>query len=96
MEHSIVANPKSYDTNSWNVAFDDGRFICAIRLVISSMLNGSRYYVLDEEGGVIKEGTFNFEVWDHAAVRDTVTAIVRSMYPTADVTVNSNAPRLAQ
>lgn len=96
MTHSIRVVPTSYGTTDWRVTFDDGRFICDIRLVISSMLNGSRYYVLDGEGGVVKEGTFSFDVWDLSAVHETVTAIVRSMYADAKVSVELHLQRRAQ
>ncbi len=84
MTHLIRAKQTSHDTTDWRVTFDDGTYICDIRLSISSMLNGSRYYVF--EGDQLgKEGTFNFGVWDWDTVKETVTAIVKSLYADAEV-----------
>ena len=92
MAQSIRAVPTSHGTTDWRVTFDDDRYICDLHLVVSSMLNGSRYYVLDEEGGVVKEGTFDFGMWDWDTIRETVAAIVRSMYADAEVAVELPAP----
>lgn len=75
-------------------AFDDGTHICDIRLSISSMLNGSRYYII-QGGEVVKDGTFNFGLWDRETIRETLVAIVRSMYQGADVTVELPEARVA-
>ena len=78
-------------TADWRAEFADNRaYICDIRLSISSMLNGSHYYVL-HEGSLVKEGTFNFGVWDSDAAREVVEAILRSMYPDANIVVEAPA-----
>ena len=86
MAELIRVLPASYGTADWRVEFVDGKYICDIRLEISSMLNASRYYVL-LDGVLGKEGTFTFSVWDHDAIRELLTAIVRSMYAEARVEV---------
>jgi hypothetical protein len=75
--------------STWAVRFEDGAAICQIKLSISSMLNGSRYYVIVDDL-VSKEGTFNFGVWDDATARDLLSRLVRSMYPDAAVTVQAS------
>lgn len=87
MSHKIRAHMTGNGTADWRVEFaDTGAYICDIRLSISSMLNGSHYYIL-QDGNVVQDGTFNFGVWDWAAVRDVMTKIVRSMYANASVEV---------
>lgn len=87
MAEAIRVFPTSFGTSDWHVEFTDGGYICDIRLEISSMLNASRYYVL-HDGKLVKEGTFNFGVWDYDAVREVLTALVKSMYSDATVTID--------
>jgi hypothetical protein len=91
MAERIRVAPTSFGTSDWRAEFvDNSAYICDIRLDISSMLNGSRYYVL--QGDMLaKEGSFNFGVWDHDTVRDVLTKIVRSMYAEANVEVDMPA-----
>ena len=87
MSEKIRAYMTGNGTADWRAEFvDNGAYICDIRLSISSVLNGSHYYVL-REGSLVKEGTFNFGVWDWDAVREVVEAILRSMYSDARITV---------
>jgi len=82
----IRVYPTALGTRDWRVEFADGREICDIRLAVSSMLNGSRYYIIVDDM-VTKEGTFNFGVWDWDTVRELLTALVKSMYPDAEISV---------
>lgn len=90
----IRVYPTSFGTSDWRVEFTDGRHICDIRLAISSILNGSRYYII-VDGMVAKEGTFNFGVWDWEAANELVTALVRNMYTDAEITVERPRPARA-
>jgi len=74
----------TYATSDWRASFEDGTYICDIRLSISSMLN--RYHII-QDGKVVKDGTFTFGLWDRETIRDTLVAIVHSMYQSAEVTV---------
>ncbi|HKY36530.1 MAG TPA: hypothetical protein VJN18_11360 [Polyangiaceae bacterium] len=93
MAERIRVVPTRFGTSDWRAEFiDNGKYICDIRFDISSMLNGSRYYVL-QDGVVAKEGSFNFGVWDYDAVRDVLAQIVRRMYAGASVEVEMPRPR---
>ena len=92
MGETIRAFTTGSDTYDWRAVFaDNGAYVCDIRLSISSMLTGSRYYVLSDDRGV-KEGTFKFQLWDLETIRETVTAILRSMYADANVVVELPSP----
>ncbi|MDQ7814222.1 MAG: hypothetical protein RDU25_00225 [Patescibacteria group bacterium] len=82
----IRVYPTGLGTRDWRVEFADGRQICDIRLAVSSIMNGSRYYII-VDGTVTKEGTFDFAVWDWDAARELLTALVRSMYLDAEISV---------
>ena len=86
MAESIRVVPTTFGTADWRVEFADGKYVCDIRLEISSMMNASRYYVLTD-GQLAKEGTFNFDAWDYEAAGELLSQIVRSMYPSASVDV---------
>lgn len=90
MAEAIRVFPTSFGTSDWRVELVDGRYICDVRVEISAMLNASRYYVL-HDGKLVKEGTFNFDVWDDDAVRELLTALVKSMYADATVTIDRPA-----
>lgn len=72
----------------YRASYDDGRELFDIRLDVSSMLNGSRFYVFTtEDGTLVGEGTFNFGVWNEKEIRRTLEAIVRSKIHGAEVDV---------
>jgi RNA polymerase sigma factor (sigma-70 family) len=73
-------------TDDWRVERSDGTYLCDIRIELSASYYGSRYYVI-RDGRLRKEGTFTFDAWDDAAVRDVPTAIVRQTSPKAAVSV---------
>jgi hypothetical protein len=92
MSKKIKVTPRHFGTNEWRAVDEDtGDYLCDIRLSISSMLNGSRYYVLVNDS-LKRDGTFNFGVWDHEAIQETVKAILHSMYEGAEITVELPRP----
>ena len=82
----IRVYPIGFGTRDWRVEFADGGQICDIRLSVSSIMNGSRYYII-VDGAVAKEGTFNFSVWDREAAGELLTKLVQNMYPDAAISV---------
>jgi hypothetical protein len=89
MSETIYVHMTGNGTADWRAEFANSHaYICDIRLTISSMLNGSHYYVLHDEG-LVKEGTFKFGAWDSDAAREVVEAIMRSMYPDASIIVEA-------
>ncbi|MBI4956367.1 MAG: hypothetical protein HY908_30400 [Myxococcales bacterium] len=90
----VKVYPMRYSASDWRVEFADGKYICDIRVALSSIPNASRYYVL-MSGEVAKEGTFSFSAWDAEAVEELLTAVVRSMYAAAQVSVEPAPSRRA-
>ena len=64
--------------NRWLASYEDGTPLFEIRLEISSMLNGSRFYIVSPAGDVVGDGTFDFGVWDARTRQETLAAIVKS------------------
>lgn len=95
MAEAIHVIRTGFGKTDWRAEFaDNGRYVCDIRIQLSSMLNGSHYYVL-RDGKVVKDGSFNFDTWTEETERDLLTAIVRSMYPEATVTIDLTRPQRA-
>lgn len=92
MSEAIRVTATSPGTTDWRAEKADGTHLCDIRFELGARWYGSRYYVL-RDGGLFKEGTFTFDVWDDEAARDVITAILRSMSPDADVTVEPRRPQ---
>lgn len=89
MSEKILVYPVGFHTADWRAEFADNHaHICDIRLSISSMLDGSRYYILQNDT-VVNEGTFNFGVWDWETAKELITRIIKGMYPSADVEVRT-------
>ncbi len=82
-------------TDDWRVLRDDGVHLFDIRLQISSMLNGSRYFVISPRGEVVRDGTFNFGVWDQNDIAQVLVAIVEAGAPGSEVDVDLSLPRRA-
>jgi hypothetical protein len=59
------------------------------------MMNGSRYFVIDPRGEVVRHGTFDFDAWDYPAIVQVLTAIVTTIVPGSEVDVERNAPQRA-
>lgn len=79
-------------TDEWRVVRDVG-FPPDIRLQISSMLNGSRYFVISPHGEIMRGGTFNFGVWDPKEMAEVLAAIVAAVRPGSEVHVDLSLPR---
>lgn len=93
MAEAIHVVRTGFGKTDWRAEFaESGSYICDIRIQLSLMLNGSRYYVL-RDGKVVKDGSFNFDTWTEETERDLLTGIVRSMYPEATVTIDLARPR---
>jgi len=92
MSNRIFVVPRSTQSmNDWRVLTEDGRFICDINLMVSSMLNGSRYHILDKIGRVVKNGVFNFGVWDEDTIEQLLTELVHKVAPDAEVEIRETA-----
>jgi hypothetical protein len=75
-------------TDEWRALRDDGAHLFDIRLQISSMLNGSRYFIINPRGEVVRDGTFNFGVWDQSEIAHVLAAIVGVVSPGSQVQVD--------
>jgi hypothetical protein len=82
-------------TDEWRATRDDGAHLFDVRLQISSMLNGSRYFVINPRGEVVRHGTFNFGVWNEQEIVQVLTAIVTTVSPGSDVRIELSLPRRA-
>jgi hypothetical protein len=82
-------------TAEWRAVRSDGSPLFEIRLQLSSMLNGSRYFVISPRGDVVRHGTFNFDAWDSSAIVQVLSAIVAAVSPGSEVDVEVEAPRRA-
>jgi hypothetical protein len=87
MSRHLRIIPKYSSTSDWRVQEADGTHLFDIRLLLSSVLNASRYHFLDEKGWVMKTGTFNFKFWDRSTVAQLLTGLVQSACPGAEVEV---------
>jgi hypothetical protein len=90
-----VHRPSPLGTDEWRAVRDDGAHLFDIRLQISSMLNGSRYFVISPRGEVVRDGTFNFGVWDPKEMAQVLAAIVTAVAPGSEVQVDLSRPRRA-
>ena len=45
------------------------------------MLNGSRYFIISPRGEVVRDGTFNFGVWDQKEIAQVLAAVVGAVSP---------------
>ena len=90
-----VRRMSSFGTAEWCAVRNDGEPLFEIRLQLSSMLNGSRYFVIGPRGEVVRHGTFNFDAWDSAAMVEVLSAIVATVAPGSQVDVEVEAPRQA-
>ena len=79
-------------TDQWRALRDDGAHLFDIRLQISSMLNGSRDFVISPRGEVVRDGTFNFGVWDQSEIAQVLAAIVGVVSPGSEVHVELPCP----
>jgi hypothetical protein len=91
MAEVIRVVPISVGASDWRVESGDGKYLCDIRLEISLVWNASRYYIL-RDGKLVREGTFNFRAWNDDATQELLTALVKSMYPHAKITVEIPTP----
>jgi hypothetical protein len=91
--HVQRASPSG--TDEWRAVRSDGVPLFEIRLQISSMLNGSRYFVISPRGEVVRHGTFHFGVWDHDEIVQILAAIVTTVVPGSDVDVELDPLRRA-
>lgn len=82
-----VQRVSPFGTSEWRAVRSDGHPLFEIRLQISSMLNGSHYFVIGPRSEVIHHGTFNFEVWDYSAMAQVLTAIIKTVAPDSEVEV---------
>ena len=79
----------------WQAVREDGAHLFDIRLQVSSMLNGSRYFIISPRGEVVRDGTFNFGVWNQDEIAQVLAAIVTVIAPGSDVDVELSLPRRA-
>ena len=77
-----------FGTADWRATREDGMHLFDVRLQISSMMNGSRYFILGPRGDVVRHGTFNFGVWDEREIGRVLAAIVEVVSPGARVEVD--------
>ena|SRR5277367_1690442 len=94
MNETIRVVSTSHGTDEWRAERADGSYLCDVRLELSARRYGSRYYVL-RNGRLDDEGTFTFDVWDHDAMRDVLTAVMKARYSGATVTVDLQPQRRA-
>ena len=84
-----------FGTYDWRAVRSDGDPLFEIRLQISSMLNGSRYFVISPRGEVVRHGTFNFGVGNHDEIAQVLAAIVTTVAPGSEVDVEIDPPHRA-
>ena len=82
-----VQRVSSFGTDEWRAVHGDGETLFEIRLQLSAMFNGSRYFVFSPRGEVVRHGTFHFELWDYPTICQVLTAIVRAVAPESEVEV---------
>ncbi|HEX2685638.1 MAG TPA: hypothetical protein VHN14_03430 [Kofleriaceae bacterium] len=90
-----VQRVSSFGTGEWRAVRSDGHLLFEIRLQISAMLNGSRYFVMSPRGEVVRHGSFHFETWDYPTIRQVLTAIVTAVVPDSEVDVELEVPQRA-
>lgn len=90
-----VQRASSYGTAEWRAVRSNGDLVFEIRLQLSSMLNGSRYFVLGPHGEVVRHGTFNFDAWDSPAIVKVLSAIITAVAPGSEVEVEIDSLRRA-
>ena len=90
-----VQRVSPFGTDEWRVVRSDGDPLFEIRLQISSMLNGSRYFVISPRGEMVRHGTFNFGVWSYPEIAQILAAIVTTVAPGAEVDVELDPPHRA-
>jgi len=90
-----VQRASPFGNDEWRAVRSDGDPLFEIRLQISSMLNGSRYFVLSPRGEVVRHGTFNFGAWNYAEIAQILAAIVTAVSPGAEVDVELDPPQRA-
>jgi hypothetical protein len=90
-----VQRVSPFGTDEWRAVRDDGDLLFEIRLQISSMLNGSRYFVISPRGEVVRHGTFNVEVWNYPEIVEVLTAIITTVAPGSEVDVEIDPLRQA-
>ena len=90
-----VQRVSPFGTAEWRAVRSDGDPLFEIRLQLSSMLNGSRYFVISPRGEVVRHGTFNFDAWDSPAIVQVLEAIVTTVAPGSEVDVELDPPRSA-
>jgi len=90
-----VQRVSSFGKADWRAVRSNGAPLFEIRLQISSMLNGSHYFVIGPRGEVVRHGTFNFDTWDYPEIAQILTAIVTAVVPGSEVDVELDAPQQA-
>jgi len=91
--HVHRVSPPGMD--EWRAVREDGTHLFDVRLQVSSMLNGSRYFVISPRGEVVRDGTFNFGVWNQDEISQVLAAIVTVIAPGSDVNIELSLPRRA-
>lgn len=91
--HVRRASPSG--TAEWRAVRSDGDPLFDIRLQLSSMLNGSHYFVISPRGEVVRHGTFNFDAWDYPAITQVLAAIVTTIIPGSEVDIEQTPPQRA-
>ena len=93
-----VQRVSPFGTDEWRAVRGDGELLFEIRLQISSMLNGSRYFVFSPRGDVVRHGTFNLGalgVWSYPEIVEALTAIITAVVPGSEVDVKIDPLRQA-
>jgi hypothetical protein len=83
-----------FGTGDWR-AIRGSSTLFDINLQISSMRNGSCYFVLGADGNVITHGRFHVDFWDPSTMRDVLVAIVTKLVLESDVDVELDGPQPA-
>lgn len=86
MPEAIRVVATGLGTADWRVERAGGTYLCDIRIELSALFYGSRYFIL-RDGEFRKMGKLTLDFWDEETVREVLTEIVHEMYPDARVTV---------
>lgn len=79
-------------SGEWRAVRDDGTHVFDLRLQISSMLNGSKYFVISPRGELVRHGTFNFGLWEQKEMVQILADIVAAVVPGSEVHVDVSLP----
>ena len=94
---TIRVYPTGIASEAWRVA-RDGEHLADIRLEIHATGRGNYWITRPDRpdlglwAQLAQDGTFTFDVWDRAAVRGVLVALVHGRDPGAQVTVEIKRP----